>query len=203
MSYDRLLWEKAAAFHGHVCPGLAVGFRAALIALTKLDVERAEDEELVAIVENDACGVDAVQVLTGCTLGKGNLIYKDFGKQVMTLANRSTEKAVRVAVHRNVIERDPEHRKLMQKVSAEQASEEEEKNFLKKHRQIAEQILDLPDAEFCSVKFVTPDIPQKARIFDSVTCSCCGEGTMEPRVRIKNNQPVCLECFGEDYTRGW
>jgi len=203
VSYDHLLWEKTAAFHGHVCPGLAVGFKASLIALAELGVERAKDEELVAIVENDACGVDAVQVLTGCTLGKGNLIYRDFGKQVITLANRNTGKAVRVAVHTSTIERDPEHTKLMQRVLAGKASEEEEKAFQKKHLAVAEQILDLPDAEFCSVKLVTPDIPQKARIFDSVTCSCCGEGTMEPRVRIKNNQPVCLECFGEDYTRGW
>lgn len=39
------------------------------------------DEEMVAIVENDSCAVDAIQVLTGCTLGKGNLIFRDYGKQ--------------------------------------------------------------------------------------------------------------------------
>ena len=26
---DQQLWEKAIAFHGHACPGLAIGVRAA------------------------------------------------------------------------------------------------------------------------------------------------------------------------------
>ena len=63
--------EDAKRFHGHFCPGLMIGYRAAQIALRELHVERAEDEELVAICENDACGVDAVQVLTGCTDREG------------------------------------------------------------------------------------------------------------------------------------
>ena len=28
---EKKLWEKAAAFHGHVCPGLTIGYRAALM----------------------------------------------------------------------------------------------------------------------------------------------------------------------------
>ena len=65
---DKKLLEQAIAFHGHFCPGLTIGFRAALIGMRKLGVQRAYDEELVAIAETDACGVDAVQVLTGCTV---------------------------------------------------------------------------------------------------------------------------------------
>jgi len=89
-------WERVIAFHGHVCVGLAVGYRASLAALEVLGAEPAADEELVAIVENDACGVDALQVLTGCTLGKGNLIFRDWGKPVYTVGSRKTGRAVRV-----------------------------------------------------------------------------------------------------------
>jgi len=73
--------QRAVIFHGHFCPGLAIGYRAAQIAMDALRTDRAEDEELVAIVENDSCAVDAVQVLSGCTFGKGNLIFRDHGKQ--------------------------------------------------------------------------------------------------------------------------
>ncbi len=66
-------FKKCLDFHGHLCPGLAIGYRAATGALEWLKENRSEDEELVAIVETDACGADAVQVLTGCTFGKGNL----------------------------------------------------------------------------------------------------------------------------------
>lgn len=70
------LWYECVKFHGHECPGLAIGFRAALIAKEKMEVSFSQDEEIVCITENDACGVDAIQVITGCTLGKGNLILK-------------------------------------------------------------------------------------------------------------------------------
>ncbi len=43
------------SFHGHACPGLAIGYRAAVHALETFHAGRDEDEELVAIVENDAC----------------------------------------------------------------------------------------------------------------------------------------------------
>jgi formylmethanofuran dehydrogenase subunit E len=92
------LLAQVIAFHGHYCPGVTIGYRAALIAMRELGVERAQDEELVAICETDACGVDAVQVITGCTLGKGNLILRDWGKQVFTFGRRSDGKMLRVAL---------------------------------------------------------------------------------------------------------
>ena len=60
--------ERIVRFHGHFCGGIVIGYRAAKVALHHLGSRRAEDEELVAIVENDSCAVDAVQVITGCTL---------------------------------------------------------------------------------------------------------------------------------------
>ena len=99
--------EEATRFHGHFCPGLMIGFRAAQIALRELGVERAEDEELIAICETDACSVDAVQVLTGCTVGKGNLILRDWGKQVFTFGRRSDGKMLRVALRYRAPAPDP------------------------------------------------------------------------------------------------
>jgi len=62
--------RQAIDFHGHWCPGLAIGVRAAEWALQEMG--RAPDEEIVAVVETDMCGVDAVQALVGCTQS-GNL----------------------------------------------------------------------------------------------------------------------------------
>jgi len=60
-------WEKTVEFHGHSCPGLATGFKVSKIALKELETIRPSDEEIIAIVENDSCGVDAVQVIAGCS----------------------------------------------------------------------------------------------------------------------------------------
>lgn len=89
--------DQIARFHGHFCGGIVTGYLAARLALQRLGARRAEDEELVAIVENDSCAVDAVQVLTGCTFGKGNLLFHDYGKHVYTFAMRPSGRAVRVS----------------------------------------------------------------------------------------------------------
>ena len=92
-------YKEIISFHGHSCPGLAIGYRMATAAMEELALLRAEDEEIVAIVENDACGVDALQCITGCTFGKGNLIFHDYGKSVFTLYARSSGKGIRVLFH--------------------------------------------------------------------------------------------------------
>jgi len=92
-------FDEVVKFHGHSCPGLALGYRVAVAAVKELNMENiSEDEEVVAIVENDSCAVDAIQVLTGCTFGKGNLIFKDCGKQVYTFIKRPSEEAVRISI---------------------------------------------------------------------------------------------------------
>ncbi len=70
-------WDKAAGFHGHVCGGLAIGFQAAMYAAELLDLKFSQDEQVVCIAENDACGVDAIQAVLGCSVGKGNLLSHD------------------------------------------------------------------------------------------------------------------------------
>jgi formylmethanofuran dehydrogenase subunit E len=89
--------QEVIRFHGHFCGGITIGYRAAKAGLERLGVRRAEDEEIVAIVENDSCAADAVQVLTGCTFGKGNFYFRDWGKHVYTFALRPSGRAVRVS----------------------------------------------------------------------------------------------------------
>lgn len=69
MCRELTVWEKAVEFHGHECPGLAIGVRAVEAAKVKMGIHFSQDEEIVCVTENDACGVDAIQVLAGCSLG--------------------------------------------------------------------------------------------------------------------------------------
>lgn len=94
------LVQKTIDVHGHWCPGLAIGIRAAEFALS--EIGKASDEEIVAVVETDMCGVDAIQYLTGCTLGKGNLIYRDYGKNAFTFYRRRDNKALRLVTRREI-----------------------------------------------------------------------------------------------------
>lgn len=201
MCMEKSPWERAVEFHGHSCPGLAIGYRVAEIAMNRLRETRSADEELVAVVENDACGVDAVMLLTGCTLGKGNLIYRDLGKQVYTFGSRGGGRALRIAV-KSTGRPDPEAAELRQKVSGGTASSAEQARFQVLQGRRIEEILHMPEDDFCQVREVEFSLPSKARIFPSVDCSRCGEKVMEPRARLRDGKVVCLDCF-DDYNRGW
>ncbi|TGC08051.1 FmdE family protein [Methanolobus halotolerans] len=197
-------FEEAAKFHGHVCPGLTIGYIAAKAGIEELETDRDVDEELVTIVENDACGVDAVQVLTGCTIGKGNLIYRDHAKQVFTFICRDSNKAVRIALKAsfNIDAIDPKVSSLRPKVMSGTATEEETKEFRQRMDGISRTMRETPVREMFDLKFVDVDIPKKARIFNSVKCAKCGEMMAESRARVQDGEYICIPCY-EEYSRGW
>lgn len=188
------LWEKAVEFHGHVCVGLALGFRAAQAGMRELQAERAPDEELFVIVENDNCSVDAIQVVTGCTMGKGNLYFRDYGKNVYTFGCRDKGDAVRIVVKGPGAVLGDDFHALRKKVMAGIASEEEKERFRTMQAAAPSKILNAPEEDILTVSRISIEPPSRARIFNSVTCAVCGEQVMEPRARIKDGRPVCIPC---------
>lgn len=171
---DLKLWEKCVGFHGHECPGLAIGFRACEIAKEQIGLEFSSDEELVCVTENDACGVDAVQVITGCTLGKGNLLFRETGKMAFSFFKRKTGEKIRLVLKRLDIE----------------MSREEKQRY----------ILEAPFEKVFTIKKPEFDMPEYARIFKSIECKECKEYASENKIRIKDGKEVCMDCF-EEYSR--
>ena len=187
-------FKRCADFHGHICPGMAIGYRAAVSGMARLQKHRAIDEELISIVENNACGTDAVQVLTGCTFGKGNFIFKDYGKSVYTFLERSAGKGVRVALRPGAIEQTEEHRNLMDKIRKGTAREEEKRRFEELHFKKACEILEKPEEELFSIRETDMMLPPKARVESSLSCDQCGEPTMTSRVMDQDGRKLCLDC---------
>ena len=168
-------YAEIVRFHGHSCPGSAIGYRMTLAAMRALGVTRADDEELVAVVENDACGVDALQCLSGCTFGKGNLIFRDYGKPVYTLFSRTSGKGVRV-------------------LFLDSALPEEVKNDRSKK---LEYILSAPDDAIISTRTVSIDEPKHAKIYHTVSCDLCHEPVMETRLKPVRGLMLCIPCAME------
>ncbi len=187
--------SKVQAFHGHLCPGLAIGIRVAEQALLEMG-ERPGDEEVVALVETNNCAVDAIQYITGCTFGKGNLIYLDYGKNAFRFIRRSDSKAIRIVMKPDAIKpAGAEESALMKRVRVGDVSEEEEKESARLRQQRIETILSMPLSDLVEVKTIEPEIPPRARIFNSVVCDACGEKTMELRLRLLEGKLFCPECF--------
>jgi len=186
--------QQRISFHGHWCPGLAIGIRAAEWALQ--EIGKATDEEIVAVVETDMCAVDAIQYLTGCTWGKGNLIHKDYGKNSFTFYRRRDGKAARL-VARPALYGDTGATlgRLNHKMLEQGLSEEEEKLWRETRAAISKRIMEADLTDLFEIKTPVDPVPNMARILAPMVCESCGETVMETRTRHFGGQLLCIPCF--------
>jgi len=190
-------FKRCEAFHGHVCGGLAIGYIASMAGLDWLREKRALDEELVAIVETDACCVDAIQVVTGCTFGKGNLIYRDYGKMGFTFFNRRTGQGVRLAMKPDAFRANERQIELFGKTRDGSITEAETAELKQLGMQRTAEVLDTSAGDLFSMTPVTAGMPGKARIEPSTPCARCGEPTMASKLASMDGQAVCRACLAE------
>lgn len=192
-------FKKCLEFHGHLCPGLSFGYQAAMAGMEWLSAKRAEDEEIVAIVETDACCSDAIQVITGCTFGKGNFIYHDYGKMAFTFVSRKSGKGVRIARNQESdmssgVGNTSRHAELMEKYRKGEATPVEKEEFWKLHTAKSMEILDKSPETLFSVKEVHIQMPAKAQMEPSLACDQCGEPTMASKLDAAGGRSVCRGC---------
>lgn len=165
--------KKATMFHGHICPGIAIGVLVAKYALEN-GFEHSPDEELVAVVETDNCSVDALQTILGTTYGKGNLIHKDYGKSNYNIYSRKNQKGVRLSLKKTIFD----NKKL--------SRDEKIQNLLSLE---PENVFEIRNIEY--------DPPGMAQIEESLPCSLCGELTMESRMMNYQGKIMCIPCYKE------
>jgi formylmethanofuran dehydrogenase subunit E len=66
--------KKAGDYHGHACAGIALGTKITLAAMKYLGLDPVvKNKNLVVYTEIDRCMTDAIQAITGCTLGHRSL----------------------------------------------------------------------------------------------------------------------------------
>ena len=165
------LMKRATIFHGHICPGVAIGVLVAKYAIEN-GFEHSPDEELVAIVENDNCSVDAIQALLGTTFGKGNLIHRDYGKNNFTIFSRKAKKGVRLSLKSTFFDKKKANRDERVKLLLESNLED---------------VFD--------IELVDYNPPPKAQIEESISCEICKEFTMSSRMIDYQENKMCIPCY--------
>lgn len=194
---------KTAEIHGHFCPGSALGVMASLWALKDKDWDLLASEgmeDLMAVVEINACFADGVQAVSGCTLGNNALVYRDLGRLAVTFAVRGKDEGVRVRVRpdfRYRIDRAvPEFYPLMETVVKNRAgSAEDEAAFKDKGREAAFAILQRPFEDFLIREKVRTDLPEYAPITKRAVCPVCGEDVMSTKIISEGAaRGLCLIC---------
>ena len=199
-----MTFDDVVGFHGHACPGLAIGYRVARVALQELG-DKAKDEELVAVVENNSCAVDAIQAMAGCTFGKGNLIFKDYGKQVYTFIRRPSGEAVRIAVTwepPSAEAETPAEKAMWQRYSEGDRSAEVMAVVQARKSRKMRMILEAPASDLFDIRHMTVALPGPARIYPTLSCDLCHEKVMEPRTRKVGNQILCIPCAEKEEKGG-
>lgn len=195
-AFPRERLDACAAFHGHVCPGLTIGVRAAELALREFD--NPKDDEMTAVVETDMCGVDAIQFLTGCTMGKGNLIHKDYGKMAFSFYDRRTGRGFRALLRPEArAGMDAAMGELMDKIDAGTATDEDRARLGQLREALRRRFLELDLKDMFQVTELASVPPRPARILKSLACDHCGETVMESRTRRFAGETLCISCFME------
>ena len=190
--FEKLLTESAAA-HGHCCPGQVLGVRMAMLGLREAGIEDPKGrqrKEIITCVEMDRCASDAVQSVTGCSLGRRTLKFLDYGKMAATFVNLKTGAAVRISAREEA--REKAHALFPDINDRAQAQ-------LEAYKVMAdEDLFDImPNVK---VHLRPEDLPGKP--LKRVRCSQCGEQVYDMREVYRDGEALCRPCaFGGYYLR--
>ncbi|MCC6345601.1 MAG: formylmethanofuran dehydrogenase [Nitrospirales bacterium] len=183
--------EQSVKMHGHLCPGQVLGVRMSLLGLKAAGIEepRGKDRKnIVVFVEMDRCATDAVQSVTGCSLGHRTMKFVDYGKMAATFVNLQDGKAVRV-------------------VAREESREKAKKYFPEIENKYAAQLEAykiMPDEELFETMEVSVQIPPEdmpGRPLRRMQCGVCKEYVQDMREVRRAGEILCRACAGDSYYR--
>jgi len=183
--------------HGHKCPAMPLGLRVGAAAMNKLCVERATDGQLMALVEIGenhcaTCFADGVQMITGCTFGKGNIKKLHYGKWGVTLIDKKSGRAVRVAPRAEAMEAN-KHTEFFSKYREKGVPASEVPDGVV--APLIERVMNAPEDQLLNVgELFEKHWQDSPHSFDSFKCDMCGEMTVEPYGRLLGDKRVCIPC---------
>lgn len=183
------LLEVSTKIHGHLCAGQVIGVRMALLGLRLIgidDPKGADRKKLYVVVEIDRCATDAIQSVTGCSLGKRSLRWLDFGIMAATFVHLQTGKSVRITARE-------EARELSVKYCPE---------LTDKYQRQLEAYRLMPEEELFTTEEVTVRIPEcdmPGRPLRRVQCAQCGDYVQDCREVEQDGQLICRACAGQRY----
>jgi formylmethanofuran dehydrogenase subunit E len=181
-TFEQLL-EKSTKIHGHICAGQVIGVRMSMIGLREIGIDdpKVQRKEFYVLVEIDRCATDAIQTVTGCSLGKRSLKWLDYGIMAATFVNLKTGKAVRITALE-------ESRETSKKYCPEIGD---------KYKQQLEAYRIMPEDELFKVQPVSITVPEEdmpGRPIRRVQCERCGDWVQDCREVIQAGKSLCRPC---------
>ena len=180
-SFEELL-QESSSIHGHHCAGQVLGVRMAMVGCREVEIDEPKGcKKLIVYVEMDRCATDAVQAVTGCSLGKRTLKFLDYGKMAATFVNTETQQAVRV------LAKDDARALVTQYVPNGASPRDAQKQAYRL----------MPEEALFSVKSVALQVPAQEMPGyrgTRVQCAECGEGINFHREVNLADRTLCIPC---------
>lgn len=189
MESFEVLLERSTAIHGHLCAGQVIGVRMSMLGLAAIgihDPKGLDRKKLYVLVEIDRCATDAIQSVTGCSLGKRSMRWVDYGIMAATFVNLDTGKAMRIVARE-------ESRELSKKYCPE---------IDNKYKQQLEAYRVMPEEELFAIEEVRVNIPQQdmpGRPLRRIQCQSCGDWVQDCRDVKQDGKLLCRGCAQGKY----
>lgn len=183
------LLQESVKIHGHLCAGQVLGVRMSMLGLREIgisDPKGADRKSLIVFVEMDRCATDAVQSVTGCSLGKRSMKFLDYGKMAATFLNLKTNKAVRIIAREDSREKAKEY---FPEIKNKYAGQLEVYKIMSD-----EELFDMMEV---TIKVAPQDIP--GRPMRRVQCDTCGEHVQDMREVYQDGKVLCAPCAQGGY----
>jgi formylmethanofuran dehydrogenase subunit E len=188
IKFDQLLTESVR-IHGHLCPGQVLGVRMSMLGLSEIDIRDPKGRDrnnIIVFVEMDRCATDAVQSVTGCSLGHRTLKFMDYGKMAATFVNIAANKSVRVAAKE---ESRLRAKSYFPEIENKYAAQLEAYKIMRDE--------ELFDVMSIRVKINAEDMP--GRPSRRVMCDACGEYVQDARDILRDGKTLCKPCAEGGY----
>jgi formylmethanofuran dehydrogenase subunit E len=184
------LLEKSTQIHGHICAGQVIGVRMAMIGLREINISdpRRQRKEFYVLVEIDRCATDAIQTVTGCSLGKRSLKWLDYGIMAATFVHLKDDRAVRVTAREE----------------AREAAGKYCPDIEDKYQRQLEAYRIMPEEELFRIEPVMVRIPAcdlPGRPQRRVQCQTCGDWVQDCRDVEIDGRTLCKPCAEGGYYR--
>ena len=183
------LLDESVKIHGHLCPGQVLGVKMSMLGLREIGIDDPKGKDrknIIVFVEMDRCATDAVQSVTGCSLGHRTMKFMDYGKMAATFVNLKTNKAMRVIAREDSREKA---RDLFPDI------QDKYKAQLEAYKVLSDD--ELFDVMEVSVKVAPEDMP--GRPMRRVQCDSCGEYVQDMREAYRDGKAMCKPCANGGY----
>ncbi len=159
--------KRISGLHGHICFGLAVGYRAAWLAKREFAIgNTGNDQEIIAVMQESNCCEDAVQAVTSCSWHMGSIIYQDCGRYVFIFYNHTRGKSLRLSLKQNLHCAAEEIHRLKEK--AVLVTDEEKEEFQELNRRLVKMILATKDEDLFDIELFDMSVLLKIDRYESL-----------------------------------